>query len=227
MARVFIAEDEENILSALKLNLDLEGYTVFVADNGKKALSILKQSVFDLIILDVMLPEIDGFTICENIRALGIDTPVMFLTAKGSSEDKIRGLKIGADDYLTKPFVLEELLLRVKNILKRNASETPDIKHFEFENCEINFETYEIIDVQGRKERISKRELELLKLLIQNKGKVVSREEILDKLWKDENLPTPRTIDNYILTFRKLFEHNPKEPKHFHSIRGVGYKFTE
>lgn len=224
--RVFIAEDEVNILETIVLNLELEGYEVGFEKNGRLALHKLKNEIFDVIILDVMMPELDGFTICENIRTLGINTPILFLTAKNDTSDRVKGLKLGANDYLGKPFNLEELLLRIKILSQANLGTEFNLPNrYVFGNNVINFGNFEIIGASGKTEVISKREADLLKLLISEKGKVVSRELILDTFWKEDNIPTPRTIDNYILAFRKYFEENPKQPKHFHSIRSVGYKF--
>jgi two-component system alkaline phosphatase synthesis response regulator PhoP len=186
--------------------------------------------VFDLIILDVMLPELNGFDVCEEIRKENSRVPILFLTAKGTSADKVKGLKLGADDYLTKPFNLEELLLRIQILIKRYTipvAITRSVERYIFNDNEINFITYEIKGVNGMKTEITKREIALLKLLIERKGEVISREKILDEVWGAEAFPSSRTIDNYILAFRKYFEKNQKEPKHFHSIRGVGYKFTD
>jgi two-component system alkaline phosphatase synthesis response regulator PhoP len=227
---ILIVEDEENLLKIIKLNLELEGYSVTPAITGIEALKEFRKKNFDLILLDVMLPEMNGFDVCEEIRKENKEVPILFLTAKGSGEDRVQGLKLGADDYLTKPFNLEELLLRIQILLKRsnnskNTLSAPD--SFKFGNNEINFITYEIKDVNGEKTQISKREIALLKLLIERKGEVISREEILDKVWGTDVYPSSRTIDNYILAFRKYFEKSQREPEHFHSIRGVGYKFTE
>jgi two-component system, OmpR family, alkaline phosphatase synthesis response regulator PhoP len=224
--KILLAEDEENIASTIVLNLELEGYVVSHASKGKQALDLATKKHYDLIILDVMLPEMDGFTICEGIRKAGITTPILFLTAKGTSTDRVLGLKLGADDYLTKPFDLEEFLLRIKNLLKRNPAVNDTSNVYTFNNNTINYISYEITNSKGEISQLSKREMELLKLLIQRANQVISREEILERLWNDESLPTPRTIDNFILSYRKLFEQNSKEPQHFHSIRGVGYKFT-
>lgn len=224
--KILLAEDEENIASTIVLNLELEGYVVSHASKGKQALDLATKKHYDLIILDVMLPEMDGFTICEGIRKAGITTPILFLTAKGTSTDRVLGLKLGADDYLTKPFDLEEFLLRIKNLLKRNPAVNDTSNVYTFNNNTINYISYEITNSKGEISQLSKREMELLKLLIQRANQVISREEILERLWNDESFPTPRTIDNFILSYRKLFEQNSKEPQHFHSIRGVGYKFT-
>lgn len=227
--KILLVEDEEHLLKTIKLNLELEGYLVNTAITGIEALKEFRKSEFDLVILDVMLPEMHGYDVCEEIRKENTRVGILFLTAKGSGSDRVHGLKLGADDYLTKPFNLEELLLRVQILLKRNKVETTkaSIEKYTFGNNEINFTTFEIKGIEGQKAELSKREIELLKLLIENKGKVVSREEILDKVWGTDVFPSSRTIDNYILAFRKYFEKKQKEPEYFHSIRGVGYKFTE
>ncbi len=226
--KILLVEDEEHLLKTIQLNLDLESYLVFTATNGIDALKEFRKQSFDLIILDVMLPEMSGFDVCEEIRKENTSVPILFLTAKASSEDRINGLKLGADDYLTKPFNLEELLLRVQILLRRsNVVADKSIDSYSFGNNKVNFITYEIQDVNGEKREITKREIAVLKLLIDKKGEVVSREEILDKVWGTDVYPSSRTIDNYILSFRKYFEPNQREPLYFHSIRGVGYKFTD
>ncbi len=228
--RILLVEDEEHILKTLRMNLEMEGYHVVSCDNGGNVLDTFRSAHFDLLVLDVMLPEVDGFTICQTIRLENSGIPVLFLTAKGSSADKVKGLKIGADDYLTKPFDLEEFLLRVNNLVRRNPekkAKTSVSEEYSFGNNNVNYVSYEIKGVKGKKAQISKREILLLRLLIERKGEVVSREDILRTVWGVDVYPTTRTIDNYIVSFRKYFEKNPREPKHFHSIRGVGYKFTE
>ncbi len=224
--KVLVIEDEKALLETLKLNLELEHYVVETCSSGGDALSKIKTFEPDLILLDIMLPVLNGIEVYKQLKDHLITTPVIFLTAKNNVHDKIEGLKLGADDYITKPFDLEELLLRINNVLKRNNPQKQDLTLFKFDNCEINFSTFQVLTRNGNKEDLSKREIALLKLLVDNVNNVVSRDEILDKLWtKDEN-PSSRTIDNYILNFRKLFEVNQKEPVHFLSIRGVGYKFT-
>ncbi len=226
---ILLVEDEENLLKTIRLNLELEGYNVATATNGIEALKEFRKASFNLIILDVMLPEMNGYDVCEQIRKENATIPVLFLTAKGSSSDKIQGLKLGADDYLTKPFNLEELLLRVQILVKRGSPQKEADRSMEsyfFGGNTVNFVTYEIIGINGKAE-ISKKEIALLKLLIERKGEVVSREDILDSVWGKDAYPSSRTIDNYILAFRKYFEKNQREPIHFHSIRSVGYKFTE
>jgi two-component system, OmpR family, alkaline phosphatase synthesis response regulator PhoP len=223
--KILIIEDELALQQTLKLNLELEQYEVEVCASGDKALQIVSSFNPNLILLDIMLPVLSGMEIYKQLKTINNTTPVIFLTAKNNVQDKIEGLKLGADDYITKPFDLEELLLRIHNVLKRNTPQKQESTVFKFDGGEINFSTFQIITRNGIIEDLSKREMALLKLLADNVNNVVSRDEILDKLWtKDEN-PSSRTIDNYILNFRKLFELNQKEPIHFQSIRGVGYKF--
>lgn len=224
---ILLVEDEEALAATLRLNLELENFTVTVARTGNTALNEFnaKHPTIDLVLLDVMLPEINGFDLCERFKKTNDQIPVIFLTAKNMSSEKITGLKLGAEDYITKPFELEELMLRIQNVLKRNIK--PSISEYAFEGGKINFETFEIIDITGKSHELSKREIGLLKLLTTNENKVISRDEILEKLWDESENASSRTIDNFILGFRKFFEKNPKEPKHFHSIRGVGYKFTK
>jgi len=223
--KVLIIEDEPALQETLKLNLELEGYHVETLSTGLNAISHIRSFSPDLILLDIMLPVLSGTEIYKELKEQRINIPVIFLTAKDDVKDKIEGLKLGADDYITKPFDLEELLLRVNIVLKRHKSTTAtDV--FNFGKCEINFSTFEVKTISGTMETISKREMALLKLLIDHLNHVVSRDEILDKLWTKEESPSSRTIDNFILNFRKWFEANPKEPVHFYSIRGIGYKFV-
>ncbi|HXB42090.1 MAG TPA: response regulator transcription factor [Bacteroidia bacterium] len=224
MKKILLAEDEEHIRYAVKMNLELEGYSVTTSDNGADAVALTKKQVFDLVILDIMLPGTDGFEACKLIKQQHPSTPILFLTALSDSANRIQGLKL-ADDYLPKPFNLEELILRVKNLLKRAPELQSDI--FSFDTFEINFRSFEIKSDQKIIETLSQRECQLLKILTNRVNEVVSRDEILEKLWGPDENPSARTIDNYILNFRKIFEKNPKEPVFFHSIRGVGYKFSD
>jgi len=226
---ILLVEDEEHLLKTIQLNLELESYAVTTAKTGIEALKEFRNGNFDLIVLDVMLPEMSGFDVCEEIRKENTRVPILFLTAKGSGSDRVQGLKLGADDYLTKPFNLEELLLRIQILLKRSTPPVNEVKLdvYRFGDNEIDFIKYEIKGINKQYKEIAKREIALLKLLISRKNEVVSREEILDFVWGKDVFPSSRTIDNYIVTFRKYFEKNQREPKHFHSIRGVGYKFTD
>ena len=222
---ILLVEDEKNLLSTIRLNLELEGYEVIALMNAEEAWQKFKVMPFSLIILDVTLPGMNGYELCENIRKTDKKTPILFLTSRSSTEDRISGLKLGADDYLGKPFHLEELLLRVKSLLKRLPNEGEEEYHFG--NCSINFKTYEVVTKDGEKKELSKREIDLLKLLVERKNEVIPRELVLKEVWGYDSIPSTRTIDNHIVTFRKYFENDPKSPLHFHSIRGVGYKFTE
>ncbi|MDB4539966.1 response regulator transcription factor, partial [Saprospiraceae bacterium] len=221
--RILLVEDEENIRDVVKLNLELEDYEVITSGNGKDALKKIEEQHFDLLILDVMLPDVDGYQICEQVRLSNMEVPIIFLTAKDTSLDRINGLKKGADDYLTKPFHLEELLLRVNNLIKRSSKSSENVlKIYTFGNNKINFTTFVAETINGSF-NLTKKEVKLLKLLIDRKDEVVSRQQILQSVWGYDVYPSTRTIDNFILSFRKYFEKNPREPKHFLSIRGVGY----
>lgn len=229
MKNILLVEDEENLHEAIKLNLDIEGYNVTSAFEGKDALVKSKVKKYDLIILDVMLPDVSGFDICETIRLNDSHTPILFLTAKSDSEDKIKGLSIGGDDYLTKPFNIEEFLLRVKLLIKRSSNETNSvhsISTYVLGEFEINFNSFEVVESNGLVYPMTKKQINLLKLLIDKQNQAVSRQEILEKVWGYEIYPTTRTIDNVILSFRKIFEKNTSPNTYFKSIRGVGYKFT-
>ena len=226
LKRILLVEDEESLRSNLKLNLEMEEYEVETAENGSEALKLFREQRFDTIILDVMLPEINGYEVCEKIRLENSDIPILFLTAKDTSEDIVHGLKLGGDDYLTKPFNLEEFLLRVRALVKRSSQRTSeDFQTYEFGENQVNFVTYEATGVNGEF-RLTNKEVKLLKLLIERQNQVVSREDILQKVWGYDVYPTTRTIDNFILAFRKHFERDPKHPEFFHSVRGVGYRFS-
>lgn len=230
--RILLVEDEEHLLEAIKLNLELEGYQVSAASNGKQALEKFKYERFNLVILDVMMPELDGFQVCEMIRLEDSNLPILFLTAKNTSEDRVTGLKKGGDDYLTKPFNLEELILRVGLLIKRGLSPLQKANLgniYRIDDYEINFSSYEVTNRKsnGGKFLLTKKEIMLLKLLIERKDEVVSRKDILEAVWNYDVQPSTRTIDNFIMSFRRYFEADQKDPKHFHSIRGVGYKFTD
>lgn len=225
--RILLVEDEDNIREALKLNLELEGYEVVSTANGRKALDIIGGQHFDLLLLDVMLPDVDGFTITEQVRLTNQEVPIVILTAKDISQDRITGLKKGADDYITKPFNLEELLLRIRSLLRRSKrvkGEVPEM--YEFGGNRINFSTFEAITWRENTLVLTKKESMLLKLLVERNQEVVSRNQILQAVWGYDVFPSTRTIDNFILAFRKYFERDAKDPQYFHSIRGIGYKFT-
>lgn len=228
--RILLAEDEESLRELIELNLELEGYHVDSVIDGKAALEKTKQAHYNLAILDVMLPLLDGFAVCESIRLENQELPIIFLTAKNTSADRVLGLKLGADDYLAKPFNLEELLLRVQALIKRGldrSAKSSELESYHFGENKIDFAQYTISTFRGETITLTKKEIQLLKLLIDRKGEVVSRKQILEKVWGYDIFPSTRTIDNYILAFRKYFEKNPREPEFFFSIRSVGYKFLD
>ncbi|HWR33290.1 MAG TPA: response regulator transcription factor [Chitinophagaceae bacterium] len=226
---ILLVEDEENLHEALKLNLELDGFDVTSSFDGVAALNAVRSEYFDLIILDVMLPEMDGINVTETIRISNNEVPILILSAKNSSADRVLGLKKGADDYLTKPFNLEELLLRVHKLIDKNKKlqdKTTIGDSYSFGGNRIDFKAQEATGIHG-KISLSKKETMLLKLLIENKNEVVPREKILQAVWGYNVYPTTRTIDNFILSFRKYFEEDSRNPKYFHSVRGVGYKYSE
>ncbi len=227
---ILLVEDEENMHETLKLNLELEGYSVTSAFDGAQAMHAVQNEYFDLIIMDVMIPQIDGFGVTQNIRLTNTDVPILILSAKNTSADRVTGLKKGADDYLTKPFDLEELMLRIQKLINKNKkiqekSSVGDT--YSFGGNTIDFKAQEAQTANGEKLQLSKKEAMLLKLLIENKNEVVPREKILQSVWGYNVYPTTRTIDNFILNFRKYFEEDSRNPKYFHSVRGVGYKYAE
>lgn len=227
---ILLVEDEENLHEALKLNLEMEGYGVSSAFNGTEALKAVQAEYFDLVILDIMLPELDGIGVTEGIRIQHIEVPILILSARNSSNDRVLGLKKGADDYLTKPFNLEELMLRVEKLIQKNKKmqDRESIgNEYEFGGNRIDFKAQEATTWNGQLVQLSKKEAMLLKLLVENKNEVVTREKILQVVWGYNVYPTTRTIDNFILNFRKYFESDSRNPKHFHSVRGVGYKYND
>ena len=225
--RILLVEDEESLQDIIRLNLELDGYEVIAVGNGRLALQEFGARKFDLVILDVMLPEVDGFTICQTIRLDNTRVPILFLTAKSAVEDRVFGLKVGGDDYLVKPFDLEEFLLRVQALLKRSENGSrADLDVFSFSNCRIDFRSFTIVDRKGEEHQVSQREMALLKLFVERRNEVLSRDMILETVWGYDSYPSSRTIDNFILAFRKYFEENPSDPRHFISVRSVGYKFV-
>lgn len=226
---ILLVEDEEPLQEALKLNLELEGYSVTTAGDGAAALAAVEQEYFDLIIMDVMLPELDGISATESIRIRNQEVPILILSAKNASSDRVLGLKTGADDYLTKPFNLEELLLRVNKLIAKNKKiqEKDTVGEiYSFGNNSIDFKSQIAINFKGEQIELSKKESMLLRLLFEYHNEVVTREKILQVVWGYQVYPTTRTIDNFILNFRKYFEGDSRNPRFFHSVRGVGYRFV-
>ncbi len=226
MEKILIIEDEESILMALEDNLRLEGYEVSSAKDGLKGLSMAKEQGYDLIILDIMLPKMDGFEVCKQLRQAGIATPILILTAKSQEIDKVLGLELGADDYVTKPFSPRELLARVKALLRRAKEPKRGIDLYHFGDVEVDFIKYEA-KKKGQPIYLTALEFALLHFLIKHKDQVMHRDSILDDVWGDDVYVTPRTVDKHIAHLRKKIEDEPANPKYIIGVRGVGYKFKE
>lgn len=226
MLNICLVEDEESLSEMIQLNLELEGYNVTLFNNGQLANNNLSQDFnYNLVILDVMLPGVNGIEICKTIRKHS-QVPVLFLSAKGTTSDRIEGLKAGGNDYLPKPFDLEELLLRVKILIGEDRD--TDNNSIKIGDFTVDFKSYQVTHNNSPEtHKLSKKEVALIQLFDKKEGEVISRNEILDEVWGKDQFPTTRTIDNYILNFRKIFEVDPKHPVFFHSIRGVGYKFLK
>jgi DNA-binding response OmpR family regulator len=229
MARILVVEDESSLAKGILFNLEAEGYEVEVIADGSRALEeLLKPNGFDLVLLDVMLPGTDGFEVARRMREAGNFVPVMMLTAKSLPEDAVRGLEVGADDYLAKPFDLPVLLARVKGLLRRRdwaRGETELPQQARVGEAEVDFRSFEI-RVRGETVRLTLLEATLLKLLVQNAGRVVSKGEILEKVWNVSPDTETRAVDNFIVRLRKWIEANPRFPEHLHTVRGAGYKLT-
>ena len=228
--RLLVVEDEEHLAAGLKLNLELEGYEVDVAATGREAGErLLRSDAYDVIVLDVMLPDVDGFELCEKIRRSGNYTPVIMLTARSDADDRVRGLESGADDYLTKPFELEELLARVRSKLRRREwernGEPASSAVARFGGATVDFDAHEVT-VREEVVELTRLELDLLRYFVDHPGRVLSRDELLEQVWKLRNYSSSRTVDNFISRLRKHFEEDPSEPRHFLSVRGAGYKFV-
>lgn len=228
-SRILIVEDEPELAAGIQENLEQEGYVVDVAADGEAGLAAARSGGYELVLLDVMLPRKDGYTVCRELRQEGNAVPVLFLTAKGEPADRIRGLEEGGDDYMSKPFHLKELLLRVAAILRRNrwyggsALDEPVVR---FGGNEVDFRTYQGKSADGTRHELTHKEAMILRLLAQREGEVVSRDEILDVVWGYDAFPSSRTVDNFILRLRRRFEADPQDPRHFHTIHRVGYRFT-
>ncbi len=224
--RILVVDDEAHLAAGISENLEAEGYATDVAHDGAEGLAKIRAHSYDLVLLDVMMPHLNGVEVCEAMRREGNQTPVMFLTVKSDAEDRIRGLEAGGDDYLGKPFHLKELLLRVAAILRRGDWYASNEDSLSFAGNEIDFKTYQARAWDGADHALTHKEAMILKVLYDRAGSIVPREDILDKVWGYEVFPSTRTIDNFIVRLRKRFERNPEAPEHFHTVRGVGYRFT-
>jgi two-component system alkaline phosphatase synthesis response regulator PhoP len=225
MNKILIIEDEESILMPLEDNLKLEGYEVSCARDGLEGLSLATDRPFDLIVLDIMLPRLDGFEVCKRLRQDRVMTPILMLTAKSQEVDKVLALELGADDYVTKPFSSRELLARIKAILRRVKEPHRGIDSCRFGDVEVDFVKYEA-KKKGLLVPLTALEFALLHFLVQNKGRVVHRNEVLDNVWGKDVYVDARTVDKHISLLRKKFEDDPQEPKYIQGVRGIGYKLA-
>lgn len=229
MAEILLIEDEEGIALGLQMNLELEGYHCTHVAEGVAGLEAIRAGGHDLVLLDVMLPGLDGFEICRQVRQEGNRVPILFLTAKGLEEDRVEGLEAGGDDYLAKPFSIKELVARIESMLRRQRWYERNLERYriaQFGGNIVDFEAYEAQTWQGKALRLSQKECMLLRLLVENEGRVVDRSEILDSIWGADKYPSTRTVDNLVLHLRKYFEQDPAEPRHFLSVYRVGYRFV-
>ena len=229
-SRVLVVEDDPHLAAGVMENLRAEGYQVAQASDGRAALEWLRAESCALIVLDVMLPELDGLSVCRTLRDAGNNTPVLFLTARGDPADRVRGLEAGGDDYLAKPFHLKEFLLRVRAILKRwdwyrSASATAATAVLRFGGNEVDFRAFRARAWNGEAQELTEKEAMILKVLAEHAGEIVSREDLLERVWGYDVFPSTRTVDNFILRLRKRFEHDPANPRHFLTVWGVGYRF--
>lgn len=223
--RILVVEDEPRIANLVCDNLEDEGYRVALATDGSAALRAARQGGNDLILLDVMLPELDGFEVCRRLRSEGVNTPILFVTARDLPPDRVEGLMAGGDDYLIKPFHLDELLARVHALLRRSGwSESKSVSRVEIGECWIDFDRAESKNIDGSVSALNAKELGILKLLVEAHGGVVKRVDIIAEVWGDEADPTPRTVDNFVVRLRKKFEPEVADPQYLLTARGIGYR---
>jgi two-component system OmpR family response regulator len=229
---ILIVEDEEHLAVGIKYNLEAEGYRVTTTGDGASALDLLEEEEVSLVILDLMLPGMSGYSVCEKLRAMNLDVPVLMLSARTLPEDRARGFDVGADQYLTKPFDLEELLSRVRRLLAmydRRATlqvgKVEDTKTFTFGDAAVNFESYEV-NVRGKPLKLTQLEMKLLQYFVKNEGRVIPRDELLENVWEVPGSITTRAVDQFIRRLRKMFEPEPSEPVFFLTVRDVGYRFV-
>ncbi len=227
MQRILIIEDESDLRKGLEVNLTREGFKVFQANNGETGISLTIKNNPDLILLDVMMPGMNGIDVCREIRRKGIETPIIMLTARSDEIDRVVGLEVGADDYVTKPFSIRELVARIRARLRRQGkTEADGMTHYAFGRVELDFEKLQA-SRDGEPLELTPREFDIMRLLIQSRGEVVTRDRLLDEVWGFENFPTTRTVDNFIMKLRKKLEDDPADPRHILSIYGEGYKFVD
>ena len=224
MKTIIIIEDDISILRGLKDNLEYEGYNVLTQTNGEKGLQLVLDTRTDLILLDIMLPGLNGYEICRKVKKEKPHLPIIMITARGSEIDKVSGLDIGADDYVTKPFSIPELLSRIRAIFRRTSDSKSISNEYNFGNIRLDFNKY--LAFRNDKEiKLSGKEFAIMEYFIKHEGEAIHRHELLDKVWGFKTMPTTRTVDNFIADLRKKIEENPSKPKHILGIRGIGYRF--
>lgn len=226
MAKVLIIEDEPNMVLGLKDSCEYEGYEVAVARDGKEGVEKATTEKPDIILLDVMLPLMSGLDVCRTLRRRGIETPILMLTARSEETDKVVGLEVGADDYVTKPFSIKELLARIRAHLRRATNQVVEIECFSFGDVELNFKKY-AARKGGHALDLSPREFEILRYLIRRQGEIVTRDQMLDEVWGYDNNPVTRTVDNHIARLRQKIERDPSDPQHIVTVHRLGYRFIE
>ena len=226
MAKILIIEDEPNMVIGLKDSCEFEGYEVAVARDGKEGLEKASTEKPDIILLDVMLPVMSGIDVCRTLRTRGIDTPILMLTARSQETDKVVGLEVGADDYVTKPFSIKELLARIRAHLRRASKQVAEIESFTFGDVEVNFKKF-VAHKAGEALDLSAREFELLRYFIRRRGEIVTRDQLLDEVWGYDSIPITRTVDNHIARLRQKIEKDPSAPRHIITLHRIGYRFIE
>ena len=224
MRRVLIIEDDQMMAIALRDGLRSEGYVVEIAEDGATGLRLASAKEYDLIILDLMLPKISGFDVCAKLRGQPNNTPIIMLTARSLEVEKVRGLKLGADDYVTKPFSLMELLARIEAVLRRANKQIEDTDHYRFGDISLDFLKHQATK-GGASLDLTPREFRMLKFLIEHRGQVVSRDQLLDGVWSYDSFPSTRTVDTHIGKLRQKIEDTPNDPRYLITIHGIGYKF--
>ncbi len=226
MSKILIVEDEQKMRQGLKENLEFEGYEVDEAPDGFEGLRKIKENNYDLVLLDVMMPKLSGFDVCKQARQEGIDSHIIMLTAKGEEIDKVLGLELGADDYITKPFSLRELLARIKAILRRSQKVLQNVEEVKIGKLNVNFKSYNAYD-DGTPVAMTHKEFEVLKYLWQHKNETVERDQLLTDIWGLDSTISTRTVDNFILHLRQKLEYNVTHPRHILTVHGVGYKYID
>ena len=226
MKQILVIEDDSSILRVLKDNLTFEGYKVLVASDGKKGLDLALKKEIDMLLLDIMLPGMSGYEICTRMKIERPEIPIIMITARGADMDKISGLDVGADDYVTKPFSMQELMARIRAVFRRYNLGTNIPGQVSFGNVKLDFKKFQAF-VENIEIKLSSKELAIMKHLIQHKGDVVHRHDLLEEVWGHNVMPTTRTVDNFILELRKKLEKDPSQPRHIITIRGIGYKFLD